>query len=85
MTKRNDSADPERNVAVNSATDPQRPGTPSRMPPAKDPSPPGTTAAETTVPTDSATATHPAAMRPRVVSFHYGLPEQGLLERLKRL
>ena len=58
MTKRNDSSDPERNVAVNSATDPQRPGTPSRMPPAKDPSPPGTTAAETTVPTDSATATH---------------------------
>ena len=58
MAKRNDSSDPDRNVAVNSATDPQRPGTPSRMPPAKDPSPPGTTAAETSVPTDSSTATH---------------------------
>jgi len=57
MAKRNDSSDPDRNVAVNSATDPQRPGSPSRTPSAKDSYPPGT-AAETTVPTDSATASH---------------------------
>lgn len=58
MAKRNDSSDPERNVAVNSATDPQRPGSPSRKPSVKDSDPPGTSAAETTVPTDTATATH---------------------------
>jgi hypothetical protein len=58
MATRNDSTDPERGVAVNSATDPQRPGSPSGTPAAKDSDPPGTTAAETTVPTDSATATH---------------------------
>lgn len=58
MAKRNDSSDPERNVAVNSATDPQRPGSPSRKPAVKDSYPPGTAAAETTVPTDSVTATH---------------------------
>ena len=58
MAERNDSPDPERNVAVNSATDPQRPGSPSRTPAAKDSYPPGTAAAETTVPTDTATATH---------------------------
>ena len=39
---RNDSPDPDRNVAVNSATDPQRPGSPSRPPAAKDSYPPGT-------------------------------------------
>jgi hypothetical protein len=55
---KNDTPDPDRNVAVNSATDPQRPGTPSRKVPGKDSYPPGTTAAETTVPTDTATATH---------------------------
>jgi len=58
MEKRNDSSDPDRNVVVNSATDPQRPGSPSRTPPVKDSYPPGTSAAETTVPTDTATATH---------------------------
>jgi hypothetical protein len=58
MAKRNDSTDPERNLAVNSATDPQRPGTPSRTPPVKDADPPGTSAAETSVPTDPAHATH---------------------------
>lgn len=58
MARRNDSADPERNVAVNSATDPQRPGSSSRTPAGRDPQPPGTTAAETTVPTDTTTATH---------------------------
>jgi hypothetical protein len=50
--------DPERNIAVNSATDPQRPRSSSRKPAGKDAHPPGTTAAETTVPTDTATATH---------------------------
>lgn len=54
----NPTPDPDRNVAVNSATDPQRPGSPSRPPAAKDSYPPGTTAAETTVPTDTTTATH---------------------------
>ena len=58
MPKRNDSSDPDRNVVINSATDPQRPGSPSRTPPVKDSYPPGTSAAETTVPTDTATATH---------------------------
>ena len=58
MAKRNDSSDPDRNVVVNSATDPQRPGSPSRIHPVKDSYPPGTAAAETTVPTDTATATH---------------------------
>jgi len=58
MAQRNDSSDPDRNVAVNSATDPQRPGTPSRKAPAKDSYPPGTSAAETTVPTETATASH---------------------------
>jgi len=58
MAKPNESSDPERNIAVNSATDPQRPGSPSRKPAGKDSDPPGTSAAETTVPTDTATATH---------------------------
>ena len=58
MAKRNDASDPDRNVAVNSATDPQRPGSPSRTTTVKDSYPPGTTAEETTVPTDPATATH---------------------------
>ena len=49
--------DPERNLAVNSATDPQRPGTPSGKTPG-DAFPPGTSASETTVPTDTAHATH---------------------------
>ena len=58
MAQRNDAPDPDRNVAVNSATDPQRPGSPTRTPAAKDAYPPGTTAAETSLPTDTATATH---------------------------
>ena len=58
MAERNDSSDPERNVAVNSATDPQRPGSPSRKPSVKDSYPTGTAAAETTLPTEPATATH---------------------------
>ena len=48
--------DPDRGIAVNSATDPQRPGAQSVPPSAKDPHPPGTSAAETSVPTDPATA-----------------------------
>jgi hypothetical protein len=48
--------DQDRNIAVNSATDPQRPGQPARPPRAGDVFPPGTTAAETSVPTDSSTA-----------------------------
>jgi hypothetical protein len=58
MAKPTGSPDPERNLAINSATDPQRPGTPARKTPAKDGYPPGTTAAETSVPTDPARATH---------------------------
>jgi hypothetical protein len=58
MAKPTGSPDPERNLAINSATDPQRPGTPARKPPAKDGYPPGTTAAETTVPTDAPRASH---------------------------
>ena len=52
----NPTSDPERGIAVNSATDPQRPGTRPVPPAGKDPHPPGTSAAETTVPTDTATA-----------------------------
>jgi hypothetical protein len=48
-------SDPDRGVAVNSGTDPQRPGTPAR--PVKDTSPPGTSAAETSA-TDRFGATH---------------------------
>jgi hypothetical protein len=49
--------DPDRGVAVNSATDPQRPGEPTRQPP-RDPYPPGTSAEETPAPTDPFDATH---------------------------
>ena len=48
--------DKDRNIAVNTATDPQRPGQPARKPRAGDAYPPGTTAAETSVPTDTSTA-----------------------------
>ena len=58
MAQRNDASDPERNLAVNSATDPQRPGAPSRKPLVKESDPAGTSAEETTVPTDSSTASH---------------------------
>ena len=57
MARRNDAADPERGIAVNSATDPQRPGA-RPVPTAKDADPPGTSAAETSVPTDTSTASH---------------------------
>ena len=46
--------DPDRGVAVNSATDPTRPGTTPR--PVADPSPPGTSAQETSVPKGGAPA-----------------------------
>ena len=53
-------SDPDHGIAVNSGTDPQRPGTPAR--PVPETSPPGTSAAETSVPTDPFGATHkPAA------------------------
>ncbi len=58
MAKPTETPDPDRNLAVNSATDPQRPGAPSSKPAAKDAYPPGTTAAETSLPTDPARATH---------------------------
>ena len=58
MAKRNDSSDPDRNVAVNSATDPQRPGSTSRPAGGEGRLSAGNGAAETTVPTDTATATH---------------------------
>ena len=49
--------DPDRGVAVNSASDPQKPGEPTRRPPG-DAHPPGTSAEETSVPTDPFAATH---------------------------
>ena len=53
-------SDPDRGIAVNSGTDPQRPGTPAR--PVPETSPPGTSAEETSVTTDRFGATHqPAA------------------------
>jgi hypothetical protein len=52
-------SDPDHGVAVNSGTDPQRPGTPPR--PAPDSAPPGTSAEETSVPTDRFGATHKPA------------------------
>ena len=58
--RRGVTSDPDRGVAVNSATDPQRPGTTPR--PAADMTPPGTSAEETPVTTDRFGATHkPAA------------------------
>ena len=52
-------SDPDRGVAVNSGTDPQRPGTPAR--PLPDTTPPGTSAEETSVTTDRFNATHEPA------------------------
>jgi hypothetical protein len=54
-------SDPDHGIAVNSGTDPQRPGTPAR--PMPDTAPPGTSAAETSVPTDRFEATHTPATR----------------------
>ena len=56
MVKPKPIPDPERNIAVNTGTDPQRPGAPAKATRAGDAHPPGTSAAETSVPTDSATA-----------------------------
>jgi hypothetical protein len=54
-------SDPDRGVAVNSGTDPQRPGTTAR--PVPDTAPPGTSAAETSATTDRFNATHQPATR----------------------
>jgi hypothetical protein len=54
-------SDPDHGIAVNSGTDPQRPGTPAR--PRPDSTPPGTSAAETSAPTDRFDATHKPAAR----------------------
>jgi hypothetical protein len=55
--RKNVTSDPDRGVAVNSGTDPQRPGASTRRP-APDTAPPGTTAAETSVGGDRFGATH---------------------------
>jgi hypothetical protein len=52
-------SDPDHGIAVNSGTDPQRPGTPPR--PVPETSAPGTSAEETSVTTDRFDATHQAA------------------------
>lgn len=60
-------SDPDRGVAVNSGTDPQRPGGPARPP--SDSTPPGTSAEETSVTTDRFDATRetdPGPARPDV-------------------
>lgn len=63
-------SDPDRGVAVNSATDPQRPGTtPAPVP---DTAPPGTSAEETSVPTDRFGATHKPAAPGRAVDVEGG-------------
>jgi hypothetical protein len=59
LPRRGVTSDPDRGVAVNSATDPQRPGTAPR--PAPDTSPPGTSAEETSVTTDRFNATRQPA------------------------
>ncbi|HYU40888.1 MAG TPA: hypothetical protein VEQ84_01940 [Vicinamibacteria bacterium] len=56
-------SDPDRGVAVNSGTDPQRPGTPAR--PVPETSPPGTSAEETSVTSDRFNATHRPASTSR--------------------
>lgn len=57
--RRGVTSDPDRGVAVNSGTDPQRPGTPPR--PVPETEAPGTTAQETSVPTDRFGATRQPA------------------------
>ena len=54
-------SDPDHGIAVNTGTDPQRPGTPAR--PRPDSAPPGTSADETSVPTGRFDATHTPAPR----------------------
>ena len=56
---RNVTSDPDHGIAVNTGTDPQRPGAPARRAP--DAAPPGTSAEETSVPTDRFNATHQPA------------------------
>jgi hypothetical protein len=58
-TRRGVTSDPDHGIPVNSGTDPQRPGTSAR--PLPDAAPPGTSAAETSVPTDRFEATHQPA------------------------
>ena len=70
--------DPERGVAVNSATDPQRPGTPTDRSP-QDTSPPGTSAEETAVPTDPFDATHEPGPPPDPEDPGRGKGDQGAL------
>src|SRR4051812_45604017 len=59
--RRGVTSDPDHGIAVNTGTDPQRPGTPAR--PVPDTAPPGTSAAETSVPSDRFDATHQPASR----------------------
>ena len=56
-SRRSVTSDPDHGVAVNSATDPQRPGASTRRP-APDTAPPGTSAQETSVGGDRFGATH---------------------------
>ncbi|PYQ40701.1 MAG: hypothetical protein DMF77_17815 [Acidobacteria bacterium] len=56
-------SDPDRGVAVNSGTDPQRPGTPAR--PVPETSPPGMSAEETSATSDRFNATHRPASTSR--------------------
>jgi hypothetical protein len=57
--RRGVTSDPDRGTAVNSGTDPQRPGTPAH--PLPETSPPGTSAEETSATSDRFNATHKPA------------------------
>src|SRR5437667_11003258 len=57
--RRGVTSDPDRGLAVNSGTDPQRPGEPSRPVPSRDE--PGASASESSVPSDRFDATHQPA------------------------
>src|SRR5438105_8402473 len=61
--RRGVTSDPDRGIAVNSGTDPQRPGKPPAPVPQSDE--PGASAAETSVPGDRFDATHQAASADR--------------------
>jgi hypothetical protein len=63
-------SDPDRGVAVNSGTDPQRPGQPPR--PAPDADATGTSAAETSVPAHPFDATHQPETPPRAEDVERG-------------
>jgi hypothetical protein len=52
MSHRRPDTAPERGIVVNSATDPQRPGSPSTRPKGGEPFPPGTSAQETGLPAE---------------------------------